>query len=78
MDKLSQVVDITNPVLNTKKKLKSFEHSKVMNEMREAPSFSFKYVRKEKITSVIHELDETKACHESDISVKVNINILWC
>lgn len=49
-----------------------------MNEMREAPSFSFKYVRKEKITSVIHELDEIKACHESDISVKVNINILWC
>ena len=68
MDNLSQV---TVPVLNAKKIQKSFRHSKIMNEMLEAVS----YVRKEKTTSTMHELDKIKSCHECDIPV--NISILW-
>ena len=62
MDNLSQV---TVPVLNAKKIQKSFRHSKIMNEMLEAVS----YVRKEKTTSTMHELDKIKSCHECDIPV---------
>ena len=71
--------DIVDPVFNT---IKKYEHHPIKKKKRfiggKDLKFSFIFETKNKILAEIHNLDNKKACQETDIPVKIvkdNIDI---